>query len=146
MRWVVGFPPGGSADTVTRIMCQWLAERLGQPFIVENKPGAATNIASQAVINSAPDGYTLLYAGTSAAVNAAFFELLPFNFLRDIAPVSGLGYFPFVLVANPAVPAKNCRRADRAGQGQSGKDDDGVVRRRHLVPPLRASCSRPWPA
>ena len=107
VRWVVGFPPGGSADTVTRIMCQWLAERLGQPFIVENKPGAATNIASQTVINSPPDGYTLLYAGTSAAVNAAFFETLPFNFLRDIAPVSGLGYFPFVLVANPAVPAKN---------------------------------------
>jgi tripartite-type tricarboxylate transporter receptor subunit TctC len=121
VRWVIGFPAGGSADTVTRIMCQWLSERLGQPFIVENKPGAATNIASQAVINSPPDGYTLLYAGTSAAVNASFFETLPFNFLRDIAPVSGLGYFPFVLVANPAVPAKDVAELIALAKANPGK-------------------------
>jgi tripartite-type tricarboxylate transporter receptor subunit TctC len=121
VRWVIGFPAGGSADTVTRIMCQWLSERLGQPFIVENKPGAATNIASQAVISSPPDGYTLLYAGSSAAVNASFFETLPFNFLRDIAPVSGLGTFPFVLVANPAVPAKNVAELVALAKANPGK-------------------------
>jgi tripartite-type tricarboxylate transporter receptor subunit TctC len=107
LRWIVGFPPGGGADIVSRIMAPWLAERLGQPVIVENKPGASTNISIQTVVASPPDGYTLLFIAASAAVNASLFEKLPFNLLRDIAPVSGLIDFPLVLVASPSLPAKS---------------------------------------
>jgi tripartite-type tricarboxylate transporter receptor subunit TctC len=106
LRWIVGFPPGGGADTVARIMGPWLSERLGQPVLIENRPGAGTNIAVQAVVNSPPDGYTLLFLGASAIVNTSMFENLPFNVQRDIAPVSGLINYPMVLVAHPSVPAK----------------------------------------
>jgi tripartite-type tricarboxylate transporter receptor subunit TctC len=106
LRWVVGFPPGGGADTVSRIMARWLADRLGQPVVIENKPGASTNISIQAVVSSPPDGYTLLFVAASAAVNVSLFDNLPFNLLRDIAPVSGLVDFPFVMVVHPSVPAK----------------------------------------
>jgi tripartite-type tricarboxylate transporter receptor subunit TctC len=106
LRWVVGFPPGGGADIVSRIMAPWLAERLGQPVVIENKPGASSNISIQAVVNSPPDGYTLLFIPASAAVNASLFDNLQFNLLRDIAPVSGLIDFPLVMVANPSLPAK----------------------------------------
>src|SRR6516225_7663218 len=107
IRWIIGYPPGGSADTASRILAQWLSDRLGQPVIIENKPGAATNISLQAAINSPSDGYTMVYLGTSATVNPSFFESLPFNVLRDIAPVSGVGDFPFVFVVNKAIPSKN---------------------------------------
>jgi tripartite-type tricarboxylate transporter receptor subunit TctC len=107
IRWIVGYPAGGSADTVSRILAQWLNERLGQPIIIENKPGAATNISLQAAINSPPDGYTMVYLGTSATVNPSFFESLPFNVLRDIAPVSGVADFPFVFVVNKSIQSKN---------------------------------------
>jgi tripartite-type tricarboxylate transporter receptor subunit TctC len=106
LRWVVGFPPGGGADIVSRIMAPWLAERLGQPVVIENKPGASSNISIQAVVNSPPDGYTLLFIPASAAVNVSLFDNLQFNLLRDIAPVSGLIDFPLVMVANPSLPAK----------------------------------------
>jgi tripartite-type tricarboxylate transporter receptor subunit TctC len=106
LRLIVGFPPGGGVDTVARIMGPWLSERLGQPVIIENRPGASTNIAVQVVVNSPPDGYTLLFLGASAVINASISDKLPFNFQRDIAPVSGLIAFPLVLVANPSVPAK----------------------------------------
>jgi tripartite-type tricarboxylate transporter receptor subunit TctC len=106
VRWIIGFPPGGGADTVARIMGPWLSERLGQPVIIENRPGASTNIAVQAVVNSPPDGYTLLFLGASAVVNTSLFESLPFNLQRDIAPVSGLIDYPMVMVAHPSVPAK----------------------------------------
>ena len=106
LRWIIGFPPGGGADTVSRIMGQWLAERLGQPVIIENRPGASTNIAVQAVINSPPDGYTLLFLGLSSVINASLFANLPFDAKRDIAPVAGLTDYPMVLVAHPSVPAK----------------------------------------
>jgi tripartite-type tricarboxylate transporter receptor subunit TctC len=106
LRWVVGFPPGGGADIVARIMAPWLAERLGQPVVIENRPGAATNIATQAVVTAPPDGYTLLFAATTNAINATLYETLPFNFLRDIAPVSGLVEMPLVLVVNPGIPPK----------------------------------------
>jgi tripartite-type tricarboxylate transporter receptor subunit TctC len=106
LRLIVGFPPGGGADTVSRIMAQWLSERLGQSIIIENKPGAATNISIQAVVGSPPDGYTLLYIAASAAVNVTLFDNLPFNLVHDIAPVSGLVDFPLVMVVNPSVPAK----------------------------------------
>ena len=106
LRWVVGFPPGGGADIVSRIMGKWLSERLGQPVVIENKPGAGTNISIQTVVNSPSDGYTLLFIAASSAVNVAFSEALPFNLVRDIAPVAGLIDFPLVLVAHPSVPAK----------------------------------------
>jgi tripartite-type tricarboxylate transporter receptor subunit TctC len=106
LRWVVGFPPGGGADIVSRIMAPWLVERLGQPVVIENKPGASSNISIQAVVNSPPDGYTLLFIPASAAVNVSLFDNLQFNLLRDIAPVSGLIDFPLVMVANPSLPAK----------------------------------------
>jgi tripartite-type tricarboxylate transporter receptor subunit TctC len=106
LRWVVGFPPGGGADIVSRIMAPWLAERLGQPVVIENKPGASSNISVQTVVNSPADGYTLLFVPASAAVNVTLFDNLPFNLLRDIAPVSGLIDFPVVMVANPSIQAK----------------------------------------
>ena len=105
LRWIVGFPPGGGADTVARIAGQWLSDRLGQPVIIENKPGGGTNISVQAVVNSPPDGYTLLLVGSPAAINATLYPSLPFNFLRDIAPVAGLVWYPLVLAAHPSVPA-----------------------------------------
>ncbi len=106
VRWIVGFPAGGGADIVVRIIAQWLSERLGQPVVVENKPGASTNLSIQTAVNSAPDGYTMLYVGASAVVNSSLFEALPFNLLRDIAPISGLIDFPLVMIVNPSIPAK----------------------------------------
>jgi tripartite-type tricarboxylate transporter receptor subunit TctC len=106
LRLIVGFPPGGGTDTVARIMAQWLSERLGQSVVVENKPGASTNISIQAAVSSPPDGYTLLLIAASAAVNVSLFGNLPFNLLRDIAPVSGLIDFPLVMVINPSIPAR----------------------------------------
>ena len=105
LRWIVGFAPGGGSDTVSRIMAQWLSERLGQPVVVENRPGASTNISIQAAAGSPPDGYTLVFVAASAAVNVTLFDNLPFNLLRDIVPVSGLIDFPLVMVVDPALQA-----------------------------------------
>ncbi|HKD24679.1 MAG TPA: tripartite tricarboxylate transporter substrate binding protein [Xanthobacteraceae bacterium] len=121
IRWIVGYPAGGSADTVSRILAQWLTERLGQPVIIENKPGAATNISLQAAINSPPDGYTMVYLGTSATVNPSFFESLPFNVLRDIAPVSGVGDFAFVFVVNKSIPSKTLAEFIAYAKANPGK-------------------------
>ena len=107
VRWVVGFVPGGASDPVARIMGQWLSERLGQPFVIENKPGAGSNIAAQSVIASPPDGYTLLMVPTASAINATFYDNLRFNFLRDIEPVASLVRIPNVIVVNPALPVQN---------------------------------------
>ena len=121
LRWVVGFPPGGGADIVSRIMGPWLAERLGQPVVIENKPGASSNISVQTVVNSPPDGYTLLFVPASAAVNVSLFDNLPFNLLRDIAPVSGLIDFPLVMVANPSLPAKTVAEFIAYAKANPGK-------------------------
>ena len=88
MRLTVGFAAGGTADTIARLIGQWLSERLGQQFVIENRPGAGTNIATEAVVRAAPDGYTLLVAGPSGAINAMLYDELNFNFIRDIAPVA----------------------------------------------------------
>jgi tripartite-type tricarboxylate transporter receptor subunit TctC len=104
VRLIVGFPPGGATDIVARIIAQALTERLGQPIVVENRPGGGSNLAAQAVINSPPDGYTLLVATGSNAVNATFYDLLPFNFLRDIEPVAGIVRYPLIVVTNTALP------------------------------------------
>jgi tripartite-type tricarboxylate transporter receptor subunit TctC len=121
LRWVVGFPPGGGADIVSRIMAPWLSERLGQPVVIENKPGASSNISIQAVVNSPPDGYTLLFVPASAAVNVTLFDQLPFNLLRDITPVSGLIDFPLVMVANPSFPAKTVAELVAHAKANPGK-------------------------
>jgi tripartite-type tricarboxylate transporter receptor subunit TctC len=106
LRWVVGFPPGGAVDVVARLVGQVLAERLGQPVIVENKPGSANNLAVQAVVNSAADGYTLLLVTTANAINASLHERLAFDFLRDIAPVAGLVRLPLVMEVSPSFPSR----------------------------------------
>jgi tripartite-type tricarboxylate transporter receptor subunit TctC len=106
VRLIVGFPAGGGADTLARLTAQWLSERLGQPFIVENRPGAGTNIATEAVVHAPADGHTLLLVGPSNATNATLFERLNFNFIRDIAPVAGIARGAFVLLVNPSLPAK----------------------------------------
>jgi tripartite-type tricarboxylate transporter receptor subunit TctC len=105
VRIVVGFTAGGSTDIGARLIGQWLQDRLGQPFVIENRPGAATNIATESVVRAPPDGYTLLMVGPSSAVNATLYDKLSFVFLRDIAPVAGLTRQPQVLLANPSVPA-----------------------------------------
>jgi tripartite-type tricarboxylate transporter receptor subunit TctC len=106
LRWIVGFPSGGGTDTVSRIMAQWLSERLRQSVIVENKPGASTNISMQAAVAAPADGYTLVCVTASSAVNVSLFENLPFNLLRDVAPVAGLIDFPLVMVVSPALPVR----------------------------------------
>jgi tripartite-type tricarboxylate transporter receptor subunit TctC len=104
---VVGFPPGGGADIVARLIAQWLSERLGQAFIIENRPGAASNIAVETVVRAVPDGYTLLLITLPAnAVNAALYDKLNFNFIRDIAPVASLTRDPNVMEVNLSVPAR----------------------------------------
>src|SRR5438874_11151497 len=90
VRLIVGFAPGGGTDIMARLIGQWLSERLSQQFVIENRPGAGTNIATEAVVNAPPDGYTLLLAGLPNASNATLYQNLKFNFIRDIAPVAGL--------------------------------------------------------
>jgi tripartite-type tricarboxylate transporter receptor subunit TctC len=104
VRILVGFPPGGAADTIVRLMAQWLSDRLGQQFIVENRAGAATNVSIQAAITAPPDGYSLVYVGTSAAINATLYESSSVSFLRDGVAVAGLVRFPHVIAAHPALP------------------------------------------
>jgi tripartite-type tricarboxylate transporter receptor subunit TctC len=106
VHWIVPFPPGGATDVIARIMGQWLSERLGQQVVIENRGGAGGNIATQSVINAPPDGYTLLLVPTASAINASLYESLPYNFLRDIAPVAGLVRSPNVMEVNLAVPAR----------------------------------------
>ncbi|MEA2926678.1 MAG: hypothetical protein QOD25_3800 [Alphaproteobacteria bacterium] len=106
VRWIVGFTPAGGNDITARLIGQWLTDRLRQPFVIENRPGAGTNIAAEIVINSPPDGYTLFLTNFSNAVNAALYEKLSFDFMRDMAPVVGISRAPVILAVNPSVPAK----------------------------------------
>jgi tripartite-type tricarboxylate transporter receptor subunit TctC len=106
VRLVVGFPAGGAADISARLIGQWLSERLGQQYIVDNRAGASGNIATEAVVRAPSDGYTLLLATAPNAMNAAFDDKLNFNFIRDIAPVAGIIRTPLVMEVNPSVPAK----------------------------------------
>jgi tripartite-type tricarboxylate transporter receptor subunit TctC len=106
VRIVVGFAPGGTTDVVARLIGQYLSQRLGQPFVVGNRPGAGTNIATEEVLRARPDGYTLLLVTVSNAINASLFKDIGFNFLQDAAPVSGIMQVPNVVVVNPAVPVR----------------------------------------
>jgi tripartite-type tricarboxylate transporter receptor subunit TctC len=106
VRFVVGYAAGGGTDITARLMGQWLSERLSQPFIIENRPGAGTNIGTEAVVRASPDGYTLLLTATANAINATLYEKLNFNFIRDIAPVGNMIRVPLVMVVNPSFPPK----------------------------------------
>ena len=103
---VVGFAAGGGNDILARLLGQWLSERLGQPFVIENRPGAGTNVGTDAVVRAQRDGYTLLLVSKPAAINATLYDNLNFNFIRDIAPVAGIMRVPEVMLVNPSVPAK----------------------------------------
>jgi tripartite-type tricarboxylate transporter receptor subunit TctC len=106
VRLIVGFAAGGVTDIVARLLGQWLSERLGQQFIVENRSGSATNIATEAVVRAVPDGYTLLMASASNAINATLYHNLDFNFMRDTAPIASIVGTPLVMLVNPSFPAK----------------------------------------
>jgi len=105
VRWVLGFAPGGTTDIIARIVGQFLTERLGQPFVIEARPGGGTNIATEAVVRAPADGHTLLFVGAPNAINATLYSRLNFNYIRDIAPVAALVRVPSVLVVHPSVPA-----------------------------------------
>jgi tripartite-type tricarboxylate transporter receptor subunit TctC len=106
VRWIVGYPAGGSTDILARLIGQWLSARLGQQFIIENRPGAGNNLGTEQVVRAAPDGYTILLVNPANAINTTLYDKLSFNFVRDIAPVAGLIRVPNVMEVNPSVPAK----------------------------------------
>jgi tripartite-type tricarboxylate transporter receptor subunit TctC len=106
VRIIVGFPAGGGSDIIARLLGQWMTERLGQPFIIENRPGAGSNIGTEAVVRPPADGYTLLMVGSYNATNATLYDKLNFNFIRDIAPVAGIIRTALVVVVHPSFPAK----------------------------------------
>ena len=118
---LVGYPPGGAADTIVRIMAQWLADRLGQPFIVENRPGAATKVSIQAAMAAPPDGHALVFIGPSVAINATLYESSSINFFRDGTAVAGLVSFPHVMAANPSLPAKSVAEFIAYARANPGK-------------------------
>ena len=121
VRWVVTYPPGGGTDITARIVGQWLSERLGQQFIIENKPGAGNNIGTESVVNAPPDGYTLLLVNPANAINTTLYSKLSFNFLRDIAPVAGIMRVPNVMEVNPLVPAKTVAEFIAYAKANPGK-------------------------
>ncbi len=121
IRFIVPFPAGGSTDIIARIMAQWLTVRLGQSVVVENKPGGGTNIAVQAVVNAAPDGYTLLFAVVTATINPSLFKSLPFDFQRDIVPVAGLAELPLVMEVTPSLPTKTVAEFIAYAKANPGK-------------------------
>jgi tripartite-type tricarboxylate transporter receptor subunit TctC len=121
VRIVEGFGPGGTPDLLSRLTGQWLSERLGQPFIVENRLGAGSNIAAQTVVAAPADGYTLLTCLTANSINASLYEKLDFDFLRDIAPVAGMIVFPLVLLVNPSFPAQNLAEFIAYAKANPGK-------------------------
>jgi tripartite-type tricarboxylate transporter receptor subunit TctC len=135
VRWVVPYTAGGATDVLSRLICQYLSDRLGQPFIVENKPGAGSNIGTQAVIKSPPDGYTLLLTSTANAINASFDPTLPYDFAKGIVPVAGVARIPLVLVVNNELPIHTV--ADfiayaRANPGQLSIASSGIGTSLHL--------------
>jgi tripartite-type tricarboxylate transporter receptor subunit TctC len=106
VRLIVPFGPAGGTDITARLIGQWLSERLGQQFVIENRPGAGSNIGTEAVVRAPADGYTLLLVGTASAINATLYDKLNFNFVRDIAPIAPIVRFPYIMVVNPSFPAK----------------------------------------
>jgi tripartite-type tricarboxylate transporter receptor subunit TctC len=136
VRLIVGFAAAGGTDITARLIGQWLSERLGQPFIIENRPGAGSSVAAETVVNAPPDGYTLLIAGTANAVNATLYDKLSFNFSRDMAPVAGLISMPFVMEVHPSVPVKTVPEFiayARANPGKTNMASAGVGSGTHMT-------------
>jgi tripartite-type tricarboxylate transporter receptor subunit TctC len=125
VRLIVGFAPGGATDIAARLIGQWLSERLGQQFVIENRPGAGSNIGTEVVVNAPPDGYTLLLAGSPNAINATLYDKLNFNFIRDIAPVAGIHREPFVMEVHPSVPVKTVPEFITHAKASPGKINMG---------------------
>src|SRR2546428_3829233 len=121
VRLVIGYTPGGSADLTARLMGQWLSEKLGQSFIIENRPGGGTNIATEQALRATPDGYTLLLVAPANAINATLYDKLPFDFLREMAPVAGIIRFPNVVVVNPSLPIKSIPELIAYAKANPGK-------------------------
>src|SRR5215472_12839310 len=121
VRMVAPFAAGGPADILARLIGQWLSERLGQPFVIENRPGAAGNIGTEAVVKSPPDGYTLLLAGSPNTINVTLYDKLNFNFIRDIAPVASVMRGALVLAVHPSVPAKTLAEFIAHAKANPGK-------------------------
>src|SRR5258708_5843298 len=122
---IVGFGPGGAPDILARLLGPWLSERLGQPFIVENRPGASTNIATEAVVRAAPDGYMLLVTSPPNVVNASLYAHLNFNFIRDIAPIVGLMRVPHVMSVNSSLPVSTVPEFITYAKANPGKVNYG---------------------
>jgi tripartite-type tricarboxylate transporter receptor subunit TctC len=120
IRWVVPYPAGGATDLISRLMAQWLSERVGQPVIVDNRPGGGTTLATQAVVNSPADGYTLLFTASTHTINVSL-QQLPFNFLRDITLVSGLSELPLVMDVSPKLPVKDLKEFVAYAKANPGK-------------------------
>ena len=145
VRWIVPFPPGGGTDILARLIGQWLSERLGQQFVIDNRPGGGGNIGTEAAVHAPPDGYTLLLAASVHTINPSLTDKLGFNFIQDIAPVAGIMRVPNVMVLNPAVPAKSVPEFmayAKANPGKINVASAGIGPHNTLLP----SCSSSWPA
>jgi tripartite-type tricarboxylate transporter receptor subunit TctC len=118
---IVPYAAAGPNDIVARVVCQWMSEHLGQPFVIENRPGAGSNIGTEVVVHSPPDGYTVLLVSVSHAINATLYEKLSFSFIQDIAPVAGVMRAPNVMVVNPALPVHSVREFIDYGKANPGK-------------------------
>src|SRR5262245_36320860 len=121
VRLIVPFGPAGATDIAARLIGQWLSERLGQQFVIENRPGAGGNVGTEAVVRAAPDGYTLGLFGAPSAINATLYDKLNFNFVRDIAPIAPIVRFPYIIVVNPSVPAKTLPELIAYAKANPGK-------------------------
>jgi tripartite-type tricarboxylate transporter receptor subunit TctC len=141
VRIIVGFAPGGGNDIIARLIGPWLSERFGQQFVIDNRPGAGGNIATEAVVRAPTDGYTLLMVGSFNTINATLYDKLNYNFIRDIAPVASVIRYPYVMVVNPSVPAKSVPEFIAYAKPIPA---NSTWRRPApaLAPTLRASCSR----
>jgi tripartite-type tricarboxylate transporter receptor subunit TctC len=129
VRLIVPYPPGGGVDITARLIGQSLSERLGQPFVIENRPGAASNIGTEAVVRAAPDGYTLLLVGINSAINATSYDKLNFNFIRDITPVATISGVPSIMAVHPSFPAKTVPEFiayARANPGKANMASEGI--------------------
>ena len=137
VKWVVGYPPGGATDIIARLIGQRLSERLGQQFVIENKPGAGNNIATESVINADPDGYTVLLVNPANYINATLYTNLKFNVVRDIAPVAAFNRVPNVMTVAKDVPAKTVAEFIAYVKANPGQGEHGVVGQRHLGASVR---------
>ena len=136
VRIVVGFPAGTSSDIVARLIAQWLSERLGQQFVVENRPGAGTNVATETVVQASPDGYSLVWVTQTNAINGTLYHSLKFNFIKDIQPVAGVIRVPTVMMVNPSVPAKTVPEFiayAKANPGKINMSSPGIGSANHVL-------------